>query len=205
MVYIGNSAGPTTYENDVFENSATTALTSNSHHITFTHVTAADNGATKTAIVPWTVTGEPDPTATPAPSSPAAGVSQPTQPSGGGAPSSTPERRVIHMARHYHGNTFRLTLTITTTNGHKSLLVRYSDEHHRYASRLTLVQLGVRPLAHAGRRTSHEAARLHLLKTSHTAVASLAVRLTAPEVSRGLALQLVYSGSKRDLIILPHL
>ena len=50
MIYIGNSAGPTTYENVVLENSATTAITSNSKHITFNHVTAADNGMTGLAV-----------------------------------------------------------------------------------------------------------------------------------------------------------
>ncbi len=51
MIYIGNSAGSMTYENDVLEHSATTAITINSKHMTFNHVSALDNGMTGVTVV----------------------------------------------------------------------------------------------------------------------------------------------------------
>ncbi len=166
-------------------------------------VTAADNGATKTAIVQWTVTGQPTITTSPDPG-PTQTTSQPTQTPGGGGPVNSPKPRVIRITRRYHGHVLRLVLTISGPAAHQTLLVRYTDTRAHGASRVTLVQLGVLPSGHAG-RSHRQTPRLVALKTARTPSGHFALTLTALRVRRGLQLIIHFGRTSTQVLALPHL
>lgn len=163
-------------------------------------VTAADNAATQTAIIPWTVTGAPasTPTNPTAPTSPGGGQG------GGGGAATSPPAHVIHVTRHYHGHTIRITLTVTTRGGRQQLLVSYNGSGGRSQQPLRTVQLVIRPPAHPDARGAGNRAPV-VLETSHRAGGEFNIALTPVRVRRGIALALQYSSGRRDLIALPRL
>jgi len=172
-------------------------------------VTAADNDATKTNVIPWTVTGAP---ATPPPSSGGGGTTTtgttPTgsgqEQSGGGTSTKTRHPRVIRLTRRYRGHTVRITLTVSGSTGHQRLVVSYSDTPGRAKTRLQSVRLMLKPQAHAGRSRSHDIARMVVLKVAHKANGKLAVSLTPAQEKRGLELEVKYAAGI-DLLALPRL
>jgi kumamolisin len=170
-------------------------------------VTAADNGATKTSIVPWTVTGAPTTTTSTTPPPTSTGESSGGQQQSGGGAISTPapKPRVVQLTRRYHGHLIHMALTISGSTGHQSLLVSYTDKAGRSVSRLKLVKLGVRPLAHAGRSLAHETGRLTVLRTVRKTSGQISVSLTATRIARGLDVELDYRSGGQLLIVLPHL
>ena len=166
-------------------------------------VTAADNGATKTNIIPWTVTGAPSPVTTTAPTT--------TTPAGGSGQAQTgvsstqqAQPKVLHVTRRYLGHTLHITLTITGQGSHRHLLVSYTDQRGRSRHRLVLVQLEERPQAHAGRRQGSAKGRGTVLAHARRAKGRMGVRLTAARAARGLELHVSYVGGE-TVISLPHL
>ncbi len=172
-------------------------------------VTAADNDATQTRVIPWTVTGAPATTTTTAPTTTTTPTTTPPasttttgggQGGGGGAPVAPPVR-VIHITRRYHGHTIQITMTITTRRDRRQLQVTYSTQ----ARRVRLVQLLTgRPLAYTATRRDRDA-RPVVLKRAHAASGRLNVALTPARASLGLAIAVQYASGARDLIALPRL
>jgi hypothetical protein len=163
-------------------------------------VTAADNNATKTAIIPWTVTGAPSTTTTPSPGTSTESTGSGQEGGGGTGATTNPVRRVLHLVRRYHGHTVKLTVTITGTGSHPHLVVSYTDKRGRAHDRLTLAQLELRPAARAAAGKTHRVARATVLKRSRKTGATLVVTLTAAQVERGVQLALSYGSAATDLI-----
>ncbi|MGH3602396.1 MAG: putative Ig domain-containing protein [Pseudonocardiaceae bacterium] len=158
--------------------------------------TAADNGATQTRVISWTVTGAPATTTTPTTTTTGG-----TPSSGGGTPRPTPVR-VIHITRRFRGHTISITLTITTRHLRRRLLLRYTARSGRAKGRLETVELVLRPRSADHRARPH---RPTVLRRAHGAHGQLAVALTPMRVTRRLALVLQYSSGPRHLVALPHL
>jgi kumamolisin len=158
-------------------------------------VTAADNSATKTSIIPWTVTGAP--TTTPPPT----GTGTATTPTtttksrvgeGQGSTKKVPRPRVVHLTRRYRGHSIRVTLTITGATGHQHLVVSYDDSRDRSRTALKTVQLELRPEARVGRGAGHARSRPVVLTLTRKPHGNLAVALTPARIKRGVDLVLRY-------------
>ena len=156
--------------------------------------TAADNGATQTRIIAWTVTGAPAASTTSTPT----GTTPPATTGGGGqgGGGKTTPVRVIHITRRLDGHTVRVTLTITTRRGRRHLLVAYRDRAVHSKQRLERVDLILLPRRHA---------RALVIGRPRAATGRLSVSLSAAEVRRGIGLALQYSSGPQDVIALPHL
>ena len=166
-------------------------------------VTAADNGATQTRVIAWTVTGAPTTTATsPAPPSTTTGTTGGGQGDGGATSKPTPVR-VIHLTRRARGHTIRMTLTITTRDGRRQLRVNYSAPAGRSKQRLEAVELVLRPGAYIATRRGRRP-RPVVLQRAHAATGRLTVALTPARVSRGITIALQYASGPQNLIALPH-
>jgi len=166
-------------------------------------VTAADNGATQTRIISWTVTGAPATTST-APSAPTTNPTTGGDHGGGGGTTKRPPVHVVHMTRRFHAQTIRIAFTITTNRGSQRLVVRYSTHAAGAKRRLNGVELVLRPRAGNAKR-QNRTLRLAVLRRGHAARGRLAVSLRPAQVRRGLALALRYSAGPLHLIVLPHL
>jgi hypothetical protein len=163
-------------------------------------VTAADNDATQTTIIPWTVTGSPTTT----PTSPTAPAPSGSDPGGGEGAGTSPTAHAIHITRHYRGHTIRITLTVTTRGGRQQLLVSYNIPGGLSKQPLRTVQLVLRPAARPAARGASNR-RPVALETSHRSSGEFNITLTPVRVRRGIALALQYSSGPRDLIALPRL
>lgn len=165
-------------------------------------VTAANNNATKTTIIPWTVTGAPTTSTTPSPG-PSTGSTGSGQQGGGGAGvTKAPARRVLHLSRRYHGHTIKVTVTVTITgtSTRPHVVVSYTDKRGRARDRLTLAQLELRPAASIANGKTHRVAHVTVLKRSRRTGATLAVTLTAAQAKRGVQLAVSYGTAAPNLI-----
>jgi subtilase family serine protease len=170
-------------------------------------VTAADNGATQTRIIAWTVSGAPVSTTTTSTSVTPAPPSTITstgggQGGGGGTPKPAPAR-VIHLTRRVRGHTIRMTLRITLRRGRRQLQVSYTDRAGRSKDRLKAVELVLRPRAYSATRGARSP-RPTVLQRTHSATGKLTVALTPARVSRGIAIALRYAPGPQAVIALPH-
>ena len=159
-------------------------------------VTAADNDATQTRVIAWTVTGAPT-TAPTNPTPPTGPAPTGGDPGGGGGTVKAPLATVIHLTRHYRGHNIRVALTLTTRGGRRRLLVSYSAPTGRSNEPLRTVQLVL-----ANGRRNHASV---VLGRSHKANGELTIELTPARVSRGIVITLQYSSGPQDLIALPRL
>jgi hypothetical protein len=166
-------------------------------------VTAADNGATQTRVIAWTVTGAPTTTTATSPLPPSTPTGTTAGGQGGGEGTSKPIR-VSHLTRRVRGHTIHMTLTITTRGGHRQLRVSYSAPGGRSKQRLEAVELVLRPRAYIATRGGRRP-RPVVLQRAHAATGRLTVALTPARVSRGIAIALQYGSGPQDVIALPHL
>lgn len=174
-------------------------------------VTAADNGATQTHIISWTVTGAPAvvaPAAPPLPPTSAPTATGGQQPGGTGQHGGQGHRHhspahVIRMIRRFRGGRISVTLTITTRRGHRHLLIRYAiHAPHSHSRRLKSVELLLRPSKRRSRHGQH-ADRFVILRRNHASRGRLSLTLTSKLARRGFALELRYSSAHPYTLTLP--
>jgi hypothetical protein len=172
-------------------------------------VTAAANNATKTTVIPWTVTGAPSTTPPPTggtgTTTTGTGTTGSGQQQGGGGGAKTPKPRVIHVTRHYRGHTIRLTLTVTGNTAHQHLVVSYTDKRGRGQDRFQLAWLVLKPQAKVGRSKSRAVAHLVVLAVARKTTGRVTISLTPTRIARGVEIDLRYGGGRQDLVPLPRL